>query len=118
MIKAIEGTAQCRNNQYPRSSQSNHREDRNRNRKGRNPYPSFGLHSGEQIRLDHCKAYPLQEHKPSRIVIETEFPLYIVARAYYKNDTGERSFRFCINKASLMCGDMRAWRMSTGESLR
>ena len=107
MIKAVTGAAQCRNSGQNRNPQ--HR---------RNPYPSFGLHPGEQIRLDHCKAYPLQEHEPSRIVIETEFPLYIVARAYYKDDAGERSFRFCINKASLMCGDVRAWRMSTGESLK
>ena len=78
----------------------------------------YGLTPGEDLRITTGLKPYFQESMPRRIEFLEEYRCFLLCRAHYGEESEGRIFRFCINKASLICGETKVKRVSTGEMLR
>ena len=73
------------------------------------PHPqTHTLSIGAKIVITHGRIYPEQIRPPNRVIILKEYKHHYLARAIYEQDDGTTSyFMFCINKMSILCGDIK-----------
>lgn len=63
---------------------------------------------GTEIIIMYGYIFPEQIRPPNRVIILKEYKHHYLARAIYEQDDGTTSyFMFCINKMSILCGDIK-----------
>ena len=78
----------------------------------------YGLKPGETLRITSGLSPYFQESMPKRIEFLKEYKYFLLCMAHYGEEHENRKFRFCINKASLVCGETKVKRASTGKMLK
>lgn len=91
----------------------------------RSLFRNYGLTKGEPMRLRENfpmqgwkKTYLFQERAPDKIEVVSEYERFVLLRGTWVNPLHTYSYNFCVEKASIYCGEVELVRLETGERLK
>ena len=71
----------------------------------------------DKLRITAGEKLLFQEKKPDRVELIAEYPYFYLCEALYHHPDRDDRYRFCLNKMSILCGDVGAVNLRTGMAL-
>lgn len=88
-------------------------------------FRDYGLKPGENVRIKEPsiegkqkKSELFQERAPDKVRVVGEYPNLIHLRGTWINDPHTYEYDFCIEKASIYCGEVELTRLKNGRKLK
>lgn len=88
-------------------------------------FRNYGLKPGEPVLIKENAGFDkrkgsasFQERPPNKVKVIAEYPYVIHLRGTWINAPHTYSYDFCVEKASIYCGEVELTRIRTGKKLK